>query len=67
ANLLVENLQVIDDESDVPYRRVPQLDFNWYKVHSYGLVSRLDAQLTRFERSDSVDGGRFHLRPAVGV
>ncbi len=67
ANLLVENLQVIDDESDDPYRRLPQLDFNWRKVHSYGLVSRLDAQMTRFERSNSVTGGRLHLRPAVGV
>jgi len=67
SNLLVENLQVIDDETAEPYRRMPQLDFNWYKIHSYGLVSRLDAQLTRFEKNDSVDGGRLHLRPAVGV
>jgi len=67
ANLLVENLQVIDDESDESYRRLPQLDFNWRKVHSYGMVSRLDAQLTSFKRSNSVEGGRLHLRPAVGV
>ena len=67
SNLLVENLQVIDDETAEAYRRMPQLDFNWYKVHNYSLVSRLDAQLTRFEKSDAVDGGRLHLRPAVGV
>lgn len=67
TNLLVENLQVIATETEKPYQRLPQLDYNWLKVHRYGLVSRLDAQLTRFQRSDSVTGGRFHLRPAVGV
>ncbi len=67
GSLLVENLQVIDADTELPYKRLPQLDFNWYKLHRYGLVSRLDAQLTQFERSDSVTGGRLHLRPAVGV
>lgn len=67
TNLLVENLQVIALETEDSYQRLPQLDFNWYKVHRYGLVSRLDAQMTKFDRSESVTGGRFHLRPAVGV
>lgn len=67
SRLLVENLQVIDDQTSDPYRRIPQLDFNWYKLHRFGLVSRVDAQLTRFDKSDAVDGGRLHLRPAVGV
>ena len=64
--LRVQNLQVIDEETDEAYQLMPQFGTHWYRQHENGLITRLDADLTNFERSNSVTGARFDIRPAAG-
>ena len=65
--LRVQNLQVIDQETEPAYRLMPQLGGHWYRQYENGLITRLDAELTNFDKKDDVTGTRFDVRPAIGA
>ncbi len=65
--LRVQNLQVIDAETDPAYKLLPQFGTHWYRQYENGLITRLDAELTNFDKDDDVTGARFDVRPAIGA
>jgi LPS-assembly protein len=65
--LRVQKLQVIDDETAPAYELMPQLGAHWYRQYDNGLITRLDAELSNFDKDDAVTGARFDVRPAIGA
>ena len=65
--LRVQRLQVIDEETEPAYELMPQLGAQWYRQYENGLITRLDAELTNFDKKDDVTGTRFDVRPAIGA
>ena len=65
--LRVQRLQVIDEETEPAYELMPQLGAQWYRQYENGLITRLDAELSNFEKDDAVTGARFDVRPAIGA
>lgn len=63
----VQNLQVIDEQTSVAYRILPQLGTHWYRQYENGLITEFNAELTNFEKKNSVTGARFDIRPAIGA
>jgi LPS-assembly protein len=64
--LRVQNLQTIDEKTAAAYRLMPQLGTQWYRQYENGLITAFDAELTNFERKNSVTGTRLDIRPAAG-
>jgi LPS-assembly protein len=65
--LRVQKLQVIDQETEPAYVLLPQLGAHWYRQYDNGLITRLDAELSNFDKENAVTGARFDVRPAIGA
>ncbi len=67
--LQVQDYQTLDEtipESSRPYRRLPQLTFDYQQEASdLGLNYALESEWVRFQRQDRVNGSRLDLLPSL--
>lgn len=64
----VENWQTVDpniSSSSQPYRRLPQVTFNYGHALAPWLQAGWDSEFVFFQHRKRIDGQRLHLRPTV--